>query len=241
MTTAHRPTWNSAKGQANPGGIRTVPSTLISAKDTVPKLQLKRRNLNPLLQSRDILKDDLKNKEKFLDKQIQLKLKSLELNKNSYNLKNNDIDLNEKDSNINKTHKINKDNSNQNSDEEISYCEENKFEDFESDSNKNEEEDEEDEENDEELLLEYQKILEEKKKKDLEKQKSVADKLISRSAEEMLMGNSSFTQNYSLKKKWYENTTFTNQAKIEKSKTKRFVNDTIRSDFFRNFINENIQ
>ena len=41
---------------------------------------------------------------------------------------------------------------------------------------------------------------------------------------------------YSLKKRWYEETVFKNQAKSIPKDKKRFVNDTIRSDFHRKFL-----
>ena len=46
MTSAHRNTFNSAKGQLDPGGVRTMPSKLISAKQQPGYLSLKRRNFN---------------------------------------------------------------------------------------------------------------------------------------------------------------------------------------------------
>ena len=34
---------------------------------------------------------------------------------------------------------------------------------------------------------------------------------------------------YSLKRKWYDETVFKNQAKVQKNVKKRFINDTVRS------------
>lgn len=259
MTTAHRPTWNSAKGQANPGGIRTIPSTLISAKDNVSKLQLKRRNDNPLFQAKDVLKEQLKIKESFLDKQIKLKLKSSDQDSSNFNSITNkhnseynnysNLELNEKDLSLNKiskkefldknkyTNQINNEDESENEEAENTDKEEKDND----DSEENNEEEDEDYDEEKELMAEYQKILEEKKQLEREKQKKEAEKLIDRTDEEILSGNPLYVKDYSLKKKWYEDTTFRNQAKVEKPKEKRFVNDTIRSDFFRNFINENIQ
>ena len=39
-----------------------------------------------------------------------------------------------------------------------------------------------------------------------------------------------------LKRKWYEDTVFRNQARDEPRPTKRFINDTVRSDFHRKFL-----
>jgi len=49
------------------------------------------------------------------------------------------------------------------------------------------------------------------------------------------------TGDYSLKKKWYEDVVFRNQAKGEPTYQKRFINDTIRNDFHRRFINKYVK
>ena len=46
------------------------------------------------------------------------------------------------------------------------------------------------------------------------------------------------TGSYSLKKKWHEETVFKNQAKNVPKEVKRFVNDTVRSDFHRKFMSK---
>ena len=42
---------------------------------------------------------------------------------------------------------------------------------------------------------------------------------------------------YSLRKRWYEETVFKNQARTQPKEKKRFINDTVRSDFHRKFLN----
>ena len=42
---------------------------------------------------------------------------------------------------------------------------------------------------------------------------------------------------YSLKKRWYEETVFKNQSRTAPKEKKRFINDTVRSDFHRKFLN----
>ncbi len=42
-------------------------------------------------------------------------------------------------------------------------------------------------------------------------------------------------------KKWFEDTVFRNQAKQETKQPKRFVNDTVRSDFHRKFLDRFIK
>jgi len=45
---------------------------------------------------------------------------------------------------------------------------------------------------------------------------------------------------YSLTKRWYEETVFKNQTKMEPKAKKRFINDTVRSDFHRKFLTKYI-
>ena len=126
--------------------------------------------------------------------------------------------------------------------EEENYDEEiNEEKDLENEDEESEdEEDEEDE--DDELLREYEKIKkmreEEKKMKDMEN----SDKLKKQAEEQLLMGNPLVNvSGYSLKRKWYEDTVFKNQSKNEPKTLKRFVNDTVRSDFHRKFLSKCMQ
>lgn len=94
MTTAHRPTWNSVKGSNNPGGVRTIPNSIISSKQVYSNLNLKRREINPLLNSSDsqtTYKKILKNKEGQLAESIKLKIQQKEEEK----MKNKYLMLNE--------------------------------------------------------------------------------------------------------------------------------------------------
>lgn len=115
--------------------------------------------------------------------------------------------------------------------------EENEFEE-ENDS----EDQEESEDTDEELMREYEKIkkMREEEKKKLEEQN--AEKLKKQAEEQLLLGNPLVNvSGYSLKKKWFEDTVFKNQSKSEPKTLKRFVNDTVRSDFHRKFLSKSIQ
>jgi len=46
---------------------------------------------------------------------------------------------------------------------------------------------------------------------------------------------------FNMKKRWYDDVVFKNQARDEPQKKKRFINDTIRSDFHRKFLSKYIQ
>jgi protein CWC15 len=79
---------------------------------------------------------------------------------------------------------------------------------------------------------------EEQRKKDEE----AAEKMKLQHQEQILMGNPLLNPNsYSLKKKWFEDTIFKNQSKNEPKTKKRFINDTVRSDFHRKFLSKSIQ
>ncbi|TNV76051.1 hypothetical protein FGO68_gene12850 [Halteria grandinella] len=70
-----------------------------------------------------------------------------------------------------------------------------------------------------------------------------------RQLEEILTANPLLNQDiseqqtgvYSLKKRWYEETVFKNQSRTAPKQKKTFINDTVRSDFHRKFLNRFIQ
>ena len=103
-------------------------------------------------------------------------------------------------------------------------------------------EQEESEDTDEELMREYEKIkkMREEEKKKLEAEN--AEKVRKHTEEQLLLGNPlNNVSGYSLKKRWFEDTVFKNQSKNEPKTLRRFVNDTVRSDFHRKFLNKSIQ
>ena len=70
-----------------------------------------------------------------------------------------------------------------------------------------------------------------------------------RQQEEILVSNPLMNQEleseaggaYSLKKRWHEETVFKNQTRTIREEKKRFINDTVRSDFHKKFMNRFIQ
>ncbi len=48
-------------------------------------------------------------------------------------------------------------------------------------------------------------------------------------------------KNFSLQKRWFEDTVFKNQAKVSTDKKKNYINDAVRSDFHRKFMGKFIQ
>jgi len=103
-------------------------------------------------------------------------------------------------------------------------------------------EQEESEDTDEELMREYEKIkkMREEEKKILDEKNT--EKLRKQAEEQLLLGNPLVNvSGYSLKKKWFEDSVFKNQSKNDTKTQKRFVNDTVRSDFHRKFLSKSIQ
>ena len=326
MTSAHRNTFNSAKGQLDPGGVRTMPSKLISAKQQPGYLSLKRRNFNNdyskytknkfkeelLLRENEYYKnkqnensievnnvdnkmlmidcDSTKShfiKNKLHNKQLQIKddainnniQKKLISNINVDNKQNN-LELSNSDNNIElfkhkneyykKTNEykaaeltLNEEIFNNHTKDKILSKEENvdneekdkedikEQEQEEQEQEEQEQEEQEQEEqdydyddeilsNDSELLREYEKIKKEKEELKRKQYLNDAESVKNRNYEEILSGNPLFANEYSLSKKWYDDTVFKNQASKEIKTEKRFINNTVRSDYHKKFMYKTI-
>jgi protein CWC15 len=100
-----------------------------------------------------------------------------------------------------------------------------------------------DSDDEEEMLLrELEKIKKEREEESNKKEQMKNELLKIQTQEQILKGNPLLNKtDYSLKKKWYEDTVFKNQAKNEPKTRKRFINDTVRSDFHRKFLSKTIQ
>jgi protein CWC15 len=98
--------------------------------------------------------------------------------------------------------------------------------------------DDDDDDEEEELLRELEKIKRERadeaalKERAADEERNVAARDAAAHSNPLLVAASSQT----VTKKWYEDTVFRNQAKNSSKEPKRFVNDTIRSDFHRKFL-----
>jgi len=95
-----------------------------------------------------------------------------------------------------------------------------------------------------ELMREIEKI---KQERQTDLQKKAAEKEQVEQEEQarvVQLGNpllNSQTANFNVKKRWYEDTVFKNQARDEPQPKKRFINDTLRNDFHRKFLAKYIQ
>lgn len=115
-------------------------------------------------------------------------------------------------------------------------------EDFLDGSDESDDDSSDDDDDDEEtaLLLEYERIKREREEKEQKEKDEKFEKMTKDEQKEIINNNPLFDENYSLKKRWYEETVFRNQTKTEPKVKKRFINDTVRSDFHKNFLKKYI-
>ena len=90
------------------------------------------------------------------------------------------------------------------------------------------------------LLEEFERIKKEREEKEKKEMEEKFDNLTNNEQQEILKGNPLYDNSYSLKKRWYEETVFKNQSKTEPKQKKRFINDTVRSDFHKKFLKKYI-
>ena len=220
MTTAHRPTWDAAvagtkRAESDLGKL----SQQWSSRDAPSHLKLKVRSVVATKNRADI-KRKLEEKEKAAARQASKKTAG-----------NEHLDDEEIEKKRLKFEKLDKDDP--------------------LDSSSGSEDDEDSDEDDtEELMAELAKIKRERAEEEAKKQKEAAEKTERVNTEKMLHGNPLMdiankiagdsndpTESVQVKRRWDDDVIFKNCAKSEEHKEeKRFVNDTLRSDFHRRFI-----
>jgi protein CWC15 len=271
MTTAHRPTYVPAKGSATQGGNKTyVQSQQHSSKDLPSNLTLKTR-VEGQGNHKDVKRIDFKrellereNKAKQLEGGLYSSIygdgTASEFNEDGEsNISNLTLGLFSKDITSDllgfgqpqKKQRLDSEdiseikferNINNIVDEDVgNIFPQDKDDEFEESKDEDNEDEDDDEDSEAELLREYEKIKRMREDERKEKEKLEAEKVKQETQESILMGNPLLNTSYSLKKKWYEDTIFKNQSKNEQKVKKRFINDTVRSDFHRKFIAKSIQ
>eukprot|EP01091_Cochliopodium_minus_P020147 TRINITY_DN8707_c0_g1_i1.p1 TRINITY_DN8707_c0_g1~~TRINITY_DN8707_c0_g1_i1.p1 ORF type:complete len:228 (-),score=103.30 TRINITY_DN8707_c0_g1_i1:114-797(-) len=227
MTTAHRPTFVNSLGSKN----KEAPSKQISSKQLPAHTKLKYRqhgqNTEDEIKQRDLKQELIEKEVKSTEnrEKDESTVKMLEYKKDTERL---GATMSWNEETLNKFN---------DSDDE---------DDSDSDSDSNEESgsgdsDEEDEEA--ALLKELEKIKQEREQERIEKQKEKQEQEDDEKTDSILRNNPLMFQegNQSVKRKWYDETVFKNQARKVEKTNKRFVNDTIRSDFHRSFLNRYIK
>jgi len=88
-----------------------------------------------------------------------------------------------------------------------------------------------------ELLRELERIKKEREQEKMRAEATEREETMRRREEAMLTSNPLLNDgDYSIKRKWYDDVVFKNQARDEPETKKRFINDTTRNDFARKFM-----
>ncbi|CAL4910375.1 unnamed protein product [Urochloa decumbens] len=227
MTTAARPTWAPAKGGNEQGGTRIFgPSQKYSSRDLAAHTSLKPRKegqqTQEELQKRN-LKEELEERERkhysskdksYAEERDRRKSSSqllLEGSKRDAEDKIVPREIDADDSDVEPK-----------SDDE------------------SDESDDDDDDDTEALMAELERIKKERAEEKLRKERQQAEEEAKMKEAELMRGNPLININnpgsFSVKRRWDDDVVFKNQARGETKTPKRFINDTIRSDFHRKFL-----
>ena len=101
-------------------------------------------------------------------------------------------------------------------------------------------EDDDDDDDTEALMAELERIKKERAEEKLRKERQQAEEEAKMKEAELMRGNPLININnagsFNVKRRWDDDVVFKNQARGETKTPKRFINDTIRSDFHRKFL-----
>mmetsp|Transcript_69376 Transcript_69376/g.224312 ORF Transcript_69376/g.224312 Transcript_69376/m.224312 type:complete len:225 (-) Transcript_69376:107-781(-) len=215
MTTAHRPTWTAAiaSGTNPSGGVFVAQTTKVANRDAANMLSLKTRKAGQGMPeergSRRELREDLERRErKARDDREGRKDDSKEERKAPTAIEDNPFP--------------------EDADEDGRI----------SGSEQSDHGEDDDEDDTEELMRELAKIKKEREEEE-EARKEQQRKLDERARrDEVMKGNPLLQTDVSLKRKWDDDTVFKNQARTAPKQKQRFINDAVRSDFHRKFLNK---
>ncbi|XP_015961933.1 uncharacterized protein LOC107485911 [Arachis duranensis] len=225
MTTAARPTWAPAKGGNEQGGTRIFgPSQKYSSRDIASHTtlkprkegqdteeELKRRNLRDELEERERRHFSSKNKS-YNDDGDRGKGNHLLLEGARRDIEDRIV-----------ARSIDADDS----DVEVK-----------SDNESDDDDDDDDEDDTEALMAELEQIKKERAEEKLRKERQEQEEELKVKEAELLRGNPLLNNptSFSVKRRWDDDVVFKNQARGETKVAKRFINDTIRNDFHRKFL-----
>lgn len=265
MTTAHRPTWKAAVGKASEGGWSAggSGSNGLSVLDMPAHTKLKFRTGKQVVDRQKALKESLLKLEKAeqestkrllhrpavdesVEEEGRLKLlkQTTEVDELAIQAKYDDVDASGSDDDD--------DDNNNGGGDGWSEAENDDLDASSSDEDNSDDDDSDDDEDEEAALqAELAKIRAEReavKQKEEEKEAARDEEKLEEAA---LLGNpllstaSSSNNNNNnsglLKRRWNEDVVFRNQAKGEPEIKKRFINDTVRNDFHKRFLNKFIR
>ncbi|KAF5728481.1 hypothetical protein HS088_TW21G00629 [Tripterygium wilfordii] len=224
MTTAARPTWAPAKGGNEQGGTRIFgPSQKYSSRDLAAHTSLKPRREGQAshdeLQNRN-LRDELEERER---RHFSSKHKS------------HDDDRDRRKAN----HLLLEGTKRDSEDRIVPRSVDADDSDVEVKSDESDDEDDDDDEDDTEALLaELEQIKKERAEEKARRDKEQMEEQLKAKETEVLRGNPliNHATSFNVKRRWDDDVVFKNQARGETKTPKRFINDTIRSDFHRKFL-----
>ncbi|KNA20641.1 hypothetical protein SOVF_050480 [Spinacia oleracea] len=226
MTTAARPTWAPAKGGNEQGGTRIFgPSQKYSSRDLAAHTNLKPRkdgqDTQEELEKRD-LREELEERER----------RHFSSKDKSYG----------EDRDRRKGGHLLLEGSRRDAEERIvprSVDADDSDVDVKSDD---ESDDDDDEDDTEALLAELEQIKKERADERLRKEREQQEEELKSKEAELMRGNPLINinapTNFNVKRRWDDDVVFKNQARGETKLAKRFINDTIRSDFHRKFLHK---
>ncbi|KAG6793641.1 hypothetical protein POTOM_002856 [Populus tomentosa] len=255
MTTAARPTWAPAKGGNEQGGTRIFgPSQKYSSRDLAAhttlkprkegqdtKEELQKRNLREELEERErrhfSSKDKSYNDDRDRRKGNHLLLEGIKRDTEDRIIPRS-VDADDSDVEVN-----NDDDSCCTVTNGFTSCSDVAFwiccVITLSSLSFSDDEDDDDEDDTEALMAELERIKKERAEEKLRQdQLQVAEELKAKE-EQLLRGNpllNNPTTTFSVKRRWDDDVVFKNQARGETKTPKRFINDTIRNDFHRKFL-----
>mmetsp|Transcript_22118 Transcript_22118/g.48348 ORF Transcript_22118/g.48348 Transcript_22118/m.48348 type:complete len:228 (+) Transcript_22118:125-808(+) len=218
MTTAHRPTWSAAiSSGANPSGnLYVAPTTKVANRDASSFLKLKSRQVGQGLPeergSRLELREELERKERIATQERSGQPAVEEAKRETPRVR--------------------------------TAVEDNPFpedadDDVPSEPESKSDAEDDDEEDTEELMRELAKIKKEREAEEerIKAQQKKSDDRARR--EEVMTGNPLLESgDLSLKRKWDDDTCFKNQARTAPKQKQRYINDSVRSDFHKKFLNK---
>ncbi|RVX14890.1 Protein CWC15-like A [Vitis vinifera] len=224
MTTAARPTWAPAKGGNEQGGTRIFgPSQKYSSRDIASHTTLKprkegqdtaeelqKRNLREELEERERRHFSSKDKAYGEDRDRRKGHLLLEGVKRDADDRIVPRSVDADDSDI----------------------------EVKSDESDDDDDDDDDEDDTEALLAELEQIKKERAEEMLRMEREKQEEELKAKEAELIRGNPLLNNptSFNVKRRWDDDVVFKNQARGEAKTPKRFINDTIRNDFHRKFL-----
>ncbi|GMH78262.1 hypothetical protein TL16_g07730, partial [Triparma laevis f. inornata] len=235
MTTAHRPTWKAAVGAGEGGNWNSggAQSHMRSAKDAAAFTKLKYRDRGVRKEGDQLIEDSLRRLEEAEKKEKELKSGGKRIVREEDDAESS-VKLLKVQGEVDES--ILKKFDDADSDEDDDK------EEVESDLDDSDDSDSDDGSDSDLLRLEMEKIKKEREEA-FQKKKALEEAEAEAAATEVaMMGNpllNSDSGSGKMKRKWNDDVVFRNQSRKEKDgKEKRFINDTVRNDFHKRFMDQ---